>query len=80
MDDLTNPDSSSAQYLRAAGFVGKPAAFFVFSPGPRRERLGGKDFWKIGLNDAAFRLCLLAPERRVCGRSMRLRKDSQPVT
>jgi len=39
-----------------------------------------KDFWKIGLIDAAFCLCLLAPERRVCGRSMRLRKDSQPVT
>jgi hypothetical protein len=39
-----------------------------------------KDFWKIGLIDAAFCLCLLAPERRVCGRSMRLRKESQRVT
>jgi hypothetical protein len=42
--ELKNPGSSSARYLRAAGFIWKPAAFILFSPDPRRGGFGGKRF------------------------------------
>jgi len=74
-------DPKKSRWFLSAVFTGgrfrrETGRFSVFSPDPRRGCFGGKDFWKIGLIEAAFCLCLLAPERRVCGRSMRLRKDS----